>query len=77
MRRLGVITKQCNSYLRTPWIHGARAALRAGTVTRQPDDLRAWAMAAAARHCLIVAPVALANKLARVCWQLWQEGRPC
>jgi transposase len=76
VRRLGAITKQGNSYLRMLLIHGARAALRAGTGTRQPDDLRAWARGVADRHHHNVAAVALANKLARVCWRVWREGRP-
>jgi transposase len=52
------------------------SALRAGTVARQPDDLRAWALAVAARHTHNVAAVALANTLARVCWRVWRDGRP-
>ena len=76
VRRLGAITKQGNTYLRMLLIHGARSALRAGAVTRQPDDLRAWAQALAARQTHNVAAVALANKLARFCWRVWQDGRP-
>jgi transposase len=76
VRRLGAITKQGNSYLRMLLIHGARAALRAGTVARTPDDLRAWATGLAARQHHNVAAVALANKLARVCWRVWHDGRP-
>jgi transposase len=40
VRRLGAITKRGNSYVRMLLIHGARSALRAGTVTPHPDDLR-------------------------------------
>jgi transposase len=75
VRRLGAITKQGNSYVRMLLIHGARSALRAGAVTRQPDDLRVWAGALAARQGHNVAAVALANKLARVCWRVWRDGR--
>lgn len=75
VRRLGAITKQGNSYVRMLLIHGARSALRAGTVTRQPDDLRTWARALAARKGHNVAAVALANKLARVCWRVWRDQR--
>ena len=57
-------------------IHGARAALRAGAVTRQPDDLHARAGALAARQGHHVAAVALAHSLARVCWRVWRDGRP-
>jgi transposase len=75
VRRLGATPKQGNSYLRMLLIHGARAALRAGTVTRQPDDLRVWATAVATRQGHNVAAVARAHKLARVCWRVWREGR--
>jgi len=75
-RRLGGISKRGNSYLRMLLIHGARAALRAGHVTKQPDDLRTWALALARRHGHNVAAVALANKLARVCWRVWRDQRP-
>jgi transposase len=74
-RRLGSITRKGNSYLRMLLIHGARSALRAGTVTDQPDDLRAWAKAITIRHGHNVAAVALANKIARICWRSWRDGR--
>lgn len=74
-RRLGSITRKGNSYLRMLLIHGARSALRAGAVTEQPDDLRTWAAEVARRHCHNVAAVALANKLARICWRTWRDGR--
>jgi transposase len=75
-RRLGSITKRGNSYVRMLLVHGARSALRAGTVVQQPDDLRTWARAVAVRKGHNVAAVALANKLARVCWRVWRDGRP-
>lgn len=74
-RRLGSITRKGNSYLRMLLIHGARSALRAGAVTDQPDDLRRWATEVSRRHCHNVAAVALANKLARICWRTWRDGR--
>jgi len=76
VRRLGRITKHGNTYLRMLLIHGARSALRAGGGSRQPDDLRTWARAVAARRTHNVAAVALANKLARVCWRVWRDQRP-
>jgi len=75
-RRLGAITKRGNSYVRMLLVHGARSALRAGTVVQQPDDLRTWARTIALRKGHNVAAVALANKLARVCWRVWRDGRP-
>jgi transposase len=75
-RKLGSITKRGNTYLRTMLIHGARAALRAGKLTDQPDDLRAWAIAIERKSGHNIAAVALANKLARVCWRVWHDRRP-
>lgn len=74
-RKLGSITRKGNSYLRMLLIHGARSALRAGAVTDTPDDLRAWAKEVSLRHCHNVAAVALANKLARISWKVWRDGR--
>jgi transposase len=75
-RHLGTITKRGNSYLRMLLVHGARSALRAGSVARCPDDLRQWARAVEQRKGHNVAAVALANKLARVCWRVWRDQRP-
>lgn len=75
-RRLGRITKRGNSYLRMMLIHGARSALRAGSTTDVPDDLRTWAIAITQRRGFNVAAVALANKLTRVCWRVWRDQRP-
>ncbi len=75
-RRLGRITKHGNSYLRMLIIHGARSALRAGQISGEPDDLRRWALEIKRRKGYNVAAVALANKLARICWRVWREDRP-
>ncbi len=75
-RRLGRITKRGNSYVRMLLIHGARSALRAGSVAQVPDDLRAWALELQRRKGHNVAAVALANKLARVAWRVWRDQRP-
>jgi transposase len=75
-RRLGRITKHGNSYLRTLIIHGARSALRAGQASQEPDELRRWALQIKARKGYNLAAVALANKLARICWRVWRDDRP-
>jgi len=75
-RRLGRITKRGNSYVRMMLIHGARSALRAGSLANAPDDIRTWALAIKQRRGFNVAAVALANKLARVCWRVWHDQRP-
>lgn len=74
-RRLGSITKRGNTYVRMMLIHGARSALRAGKVAKVPDDLRTWALGIERRSGHNVAAVALANKLARVCWRVWRDQR--
>jgi transposase len=74
-RRLGSITKRGNTYVRMMLIHGARSALRAGKVSKEPDDLRTWALGIERRSGHNVAAVALANKLARVCWRVWRDQR--
>ncbi|MEZ4455864.1 MAG: hypothetical protein R2882_04805 [Gemmatimonadales bacterium] len=73
---LGAITALGNSYVRMLLVHGARAALRAGTVVACPDDSRAGPRSVADRkgHNVAAVPV-LANKLARVAWR-WRDGRP-
>lgn len=80
-RVLGRITKRGNVYLRTLLIHGARSVLaRAKQLTRtQPDrlsPLQRWAMQLERRIGHNKATVALANKLARICWAVWQSERP-
>ncbi|MEN8377089.1 MAG: IS110 family transposase [Gemmatimonadota bacterium] len=75
-RRLSRITKRGNAYVRTLLVHGARSALRAGAASNEPDDLRAWALAVQRRSGHNKAAVALANKLARVCWRVWRDQRP-
>jgi transposase len=76
VRRLGRITKRGNSYVRMMLIHGARSALRAGSMATAPDDIRTWALAIKQRRGFNVAAVALAKKLARICWRVWHDQRP-
>ena len=79
-RRMGKISKQGDRYLRTLFIHGARSALTAA-LTRQRSGrplthLQQWALQKAMelRHSNQAA-VALANKLARICWAVWKHER--
>lgn len=76
VRRLGRITKRGNRYLRMLLVHGARSALWAGKRSPAPDDLRSWALDLQCRKGHNVAAVALANKLARICWRVWKDERP-
>jgi transposase len=69
-RHLGRISKRGDVYLRSLFIHGARAALNGAkrTTSRDPDRLRAWALDLDRRLGHNKAAVALANKLARLAW---------
>ena len=74
-RRLGRISKRGDSYQRTLLIHGARAVLRAAKTKNHPNTLHSWALEVQTRRGHNVAAVALANKLARITWAVWKEGR--
>ncbi len=79
-RRMGRISKQGDPYLRTLLIHGARSALTAAQTRQQKGKpltrLQQWAVQKGAelRHSNQTA-VALANKLARICWAVWKHER--
>jgi transposase len=80
IRRLGRISKQGDTYLRTLLVHGARSALCAAAKAhadgRPLDRLRTWALATEQRRGRNKATVALANKLARIVWATWRYQRP-
>ncbi len=60
------ISKRGNTYLRTLFIHGARAVLQQRV--KQTSGLRAWLAQLSVRSHPNVTVVALANKLARIAW---------
>lgn len=62
------ISKRGNTYLRTLFIHGARAVLRC--CSTKSDRFSRWAQALAERRGHNRACVAIANKLARIAWVL-------
>ena len=66
------ISKRGNAHTRRLLIQGAQAALR--VMPRRNDALSRWAckLKASKGHC--VAVVALANKLARICWATAQHN---
>jgi transposase len=70
--RLGRITRQGDSYLRTLLVHGARAYLR--VVDKKTDAKGAWARRLKERRHVNVAAVALAAKHARVAWAILAHG---
>ncbi|MCY4560676.1 MAG: IS110 family transposase [Chloroflexi bacterium] len=62
------ISKRGDQYLRSLFIHGARAALR--TAARREDRRSRWALEVQHRRGTNVASVALANKNLRTAWAL-------
>ena len=81
MRRLGGISKRGDRYLRTLLIHGGRSLLAAARRRGGRDRLRAWGLEVQRLRGHNRAAVAVANKLARICWATWRhgaryEGRP-
>jgi transposase len=73
-RRLGRISKRGDAYLRMLLIHGARAVLCHAKKIKSPDHLRAWALRLEQSRGHNIAATALANKLARICWAVWNRG---
>jgi transposase len=72
-RTLGRISKRGDVYLRMLLIHGARAVLVSAKRIQHPDRLRAWALRVESRRGHNKAAVALANKIARIAWAVWQR----
>ena len=70
--KLGAITKQGNRYIRKMLVVGATSVLR--VVGKRKGALADWINALRARKPERVAAVALANKLARICWALMTTG---
>jgi transposase len=70
--RLGQITRQGDSYLRTLLVLGARAYLR--TVDKKTDAKSAWAQRLKERRHTNVAAVAIAAKHARIAWAILAHG---
>jgi len=69
-RRLGAITKQGNSYLRSLLVQAAWSLYRQPART---DPLQQWALAVAKRRGKRIAVVALARRLAGVLWAMWRN----
>lgn len=68
------ISKRGNTYVRTLFIHGARAVLQRGA--QRTDRLGPWLRGLRRRTHHNVAAVALANKLARIAWAVLVHGTP-
>ena len=70
--KLGAITKQGNRYIRKMLVVGSRSALR--VASKRKGALADWIVALRARKPERLAAVALANKLARICWAMMTTG---
>ena len=68
------ISKRGNAYLRTLFIHGARAVLRHSA--NKTDRFSLWAQALLERRGHNKACVAVANKMARMAWVIMAKGEP-
>jgi transposase len=66
--KLGGISKRGDTQTRTLLIQGAQAAL--SRMPKRDDDLSRWACKIKERRGHNIATVALANKLARICWAI-------
>jgi len=66
------ISKRGNAYLRTLFIHGARAVLRHSA--NKTDRFSRWAQALLERRGHNRACVAVANKMARIAWVIMAKG---
>jgi transposase len=66
------ISKRGNAYLRTLFIHGARAILR--YTANKVDRFSRWAQSVLARRGHNKACVAVANKMARMAWVVMARG---
>ena len=75
-RRLSSITRRGDGYLRTLLVHGARAVIASARRRgADPDRLRLWALRMVEARGQNKATVAVANKLARIAWAVWKNGR--
>jgi transposase len=70
--RLGGISKKGNGYLRKMLVIGCTSVLR--VAHRYKGALAEWIAAVRARKPERVAAVALANKIARICWAILSTG---
>ena len=75
LRRLGRISKRADAYLRMLLIHGARSCLLAAKRRTIKHPLDEWALDLEQRRGHNRAAVALANKMARIAWTVWKQGR--
>ena len=71
--RLLGISKRGNRYLRKNLVHGARAVLP--KLAERDTPIRRWLRDLLARQHKNVVVVALANKLARICWAVLSGDR--
>lgn len=71
---LGRISKRGNNYLRMQLVQGARALMI--HMKREQSDIGLWLQGIEKRSHPHVALIALANKIARICWKVLTSGEP-
>lgn len=69
------ISKQGNTHVRRQLIHGSRAVYSVLSKAGQPSALRNWVQRKQGKHPNKII-VALANKLARICWAVLKKQTP-
>jgi transposase len=74
-RYLGRISKAGDVYLRTLLVHAARSVLLSARSKPEPQYLHAWALNVQHLRGHNKATAAVANKLARIIWAVWRNGK--
>lgn len=73
--RMGHITRSGCEMLRRYLIHGARALLKYAKSRKSKSDVETWALRLAAKKGMNKATVAVAHKLARVCFAIVRDDK--
>ena len=69
-RKLGAITKQGNSYLRSLLVQSAQSVFR----LRADDPLKRWGESIEQRRGKRIAVIAVARRLVGILWAMWRDG---
>jgi transposase len=72
--RMGYITRSGCEMLRRYLIHGGRAVLKCARVRKSKSDIDLWAIRLSKKKGMNKATVAVAHKLARVCFAMVRDG---
>lgn len=75
-RRLGAVSRQGDTYVRTLLVNGATSALLAAKRKSHPGRLERWALSVESHKGHNKAVLALANRMARIAWAVWAHDEP-